>query len=99
MSMKQTMTLTEKEQASMVSLLSKLMLSEIATYIRRYWENVYFGAAPYLEAMECLDNIRDNYGADTGSSIVAYFLANATQWRGPIARAVKAELKKRLKNK
>ena len=43
--------------------------------------------------MATLNNINDNYGYDTAHSIVIYFLANATTWRGETARRVKAELK------
>lgn len=59
-------------------------------------ERVYFGAEPYLSAMLTLDSIDDAYGFDRGRDVVAYFLANASTWRGPVARAVKAELKRRL---
>jgi hypothetical protein len=37
------------------------------------------------------------YGLDTGYSIVAYFLSNANTWKGDVARAVKKELKKRIR--
>jgi hypothetical protein len=43
--------------------------------------------------MGTLNTINDNYGYDTAHSIVIYFLANATTWRGETARRVKAELK------
>lgn len=57
------------------------------------WPNVWFGAKPYLSAMHSLDSIDDDYGADSGKSIVLYFLANAATWRGEDARRLKAELK------
>jgi len=69
-------------------------LYEIAGEIRRDWTKVYFGAVPYLEAMQTLDSIDDDYMFDSGKSIVLYFLSNATTWRGETARRVKAELKK-----
>jgi hypothetical protein len=72
-------------------------LSEIAAEIRADWSKVYFGAVPYLDAMGDLDSINDHYGMDDGSSIVAYFLSNATTWRGETARRVKAELNAMLK--
>ena len=72
-------------------------LSEIANEIRSNWSNVYFGAVPYLDAMSTLDSINDDYGLDSGRSIVAYFLANAGTWRGEVARRVKKELNKMLK--
>lgn len=76
---------------------SKTPLSALSFLIRRDWRNVYFGAVPYLEAMSTLDTIHDAYGCDDGASIVNYFLANAQSWRGPTAKAIKAELKRRVK--
>ena len=72
-------------------------LGTIASEISNDWENTYFGALPYLNAMYSLDSIEDNYGLDSGKSIVAYFLANAQTWRGEVARRVKKELKEMLK--
>ena len=69
-------------------------LHVIAAEIRRTWPKVYFGAVPYLEALESLTDITDNYGQDSGKSMVLYFLANATTWRGEDAKRIKAELKK-----
>ena len=71
-------------------------LSTIASDIAAHWPNVYFGARPYLDAMRDLDGINDRYHEDSARSIVAYFLANATGWRGPDARRVKLELKAML---
>ena len=68
-------------------------INVIASDIRRDWKNVYFGAVPYLSAMARLDSIDDPYGNDSADDIILYFLSNATTWRGPVARAVKAELK------
>lgn len=65
----------------------------IAREIRSDWKRVYFGAVPYLDAMGSLESIDDPYGADSGRSIVLYFLANANHWRGEVARRVKKELK------
>jgi hypothetical protein len=67
-------------------------LSVIAAEIRKDWKKPYFGAVPYLQAMMCLDKITDNYGFDTGKSIVIYFLANAGTWKGETARRIKKEL-------
>jgi len=71
-------------------------LYEIAEDIWATWSNVYFGARPYLEAMESLSAITDSYALDSGKSIVRYFLANAGSWRGADARRIKAELKAML---
>jgi len=72
-------------------------LATIARDIRRHWPNVYFGAVPYLDAMFSLDTVNDNFYSDSARSIVAYFLSNATTWRGPEAKRIKAELKAMIK--
>lgn len=72
-------------------------LYRIADEIRKDWKKVYFGAVPYLDAMGSLDGISDRYIYDDGASIVAYFLANASTWKGETAKRVKAELNKMLK--
>lgn len=74
-------------------------LYQIASEIRKDWRatsknGIYFGAKPYLDAMECLNSINDNYGMDSGKSIVLYFLSNASTWKGETAKRIKAELKK-----
>jgi hypothetical protein len=69
-------------------------ISTIAREIRADWQKPYFGAVPYLSAMQSLDSIEDNYYEDSGKSVVLYFLANAQTWKGEKARAIKAELKK-----
>jgi hypothetical protein len=68
-------------------------LQAIASEISSDWDDPYFGARPYINAMSYLASVTDFYGADSGRSIVAYFLANAGTWRGETARRVKAELK------
>ena len=71
----------------------KRSLQTIAIEIYNDWEKVNFGAKPYLDAMGELDSIEDAYGYDTARGVVAYFLSNASTWRGDTARRVKAELK------
>ena len=69
-------------------------LYEIAADIRKDWgAKVNFAAKPYLDAMASLTSINDNYGWDSGSTIVRYFLSNASSWRGETAKAIKKELK------
>lgn len=69
-------------------------LNVIAKEIRSDWKSVNYGAKPYLDAMGCLTNVSDNFGMDTGKSIVLYFLSNASSWKGDKAREIKKELKK-----
>jgi len=79
------------------ALLPNATIRQIAATIRGAWLNPYFGAKPYIEAMQSLDNITEDYYQDPGSEIVAYFLANATRWHGETARLIKKELNRRLK--
>lgn len=93
----QSNVMNQQTQTQSPDLKSK-SLSELAGMIRKDWAGkVYFGAKPYLSAMSTLNSIDDEYGMDSGKSIVAYFLANATTWRGQVARDVKKELNRRLK--
>jgi hypothetical protein len=74
-------------------------LYEIAAEIRKDWKPVNYAAKPYLDAMETLDKITDNYGMDSGTMIVAYFLGNAGTWKGEKAREIKKELNAMLKSR
>ncbi len=51
----------------------------------------HYAALPYLRAM-----LDEDYGHDGEKSVVLYFLSNARTWRGPVARAVEAELRRRF---
>ena len=73
-------------------------LYEIAREIRADWKTPYFGAVPYLDIMLGMRSVNDNYGYDSGKSIVNYFLANAGTWRGEVARRIKSELKTMIKS-
>lgn len=72
-------------------------LNEIACEIRKDWARPYFGAIPYLDAMQSLNSVSDSYGYDSGKSIVLYFLSNASTWKGETAKRIKSELKALLK--
>jgi hypothetical protein len=67
-------------------------LYEIAKEIRKDWKSVNYAAKPYLDAMSTLNSVQDNYIMDSGRSVVAYFLSNASTWRGEKAREIKKEL-------
>jgi hypothetical protein len=77
--------------------LNEMTLSGIASVIRNDWKKVYFGAEPYLDAMSSLQSIDDDYHCDSGKMIVAYFLGNASTWKGEKAKLIKAHLKSLLK--
>lgn len=69
-------------------------INEIAKEIQKIWgAKLYFGARPYLCAMLSLRDINDRYGMDDAKSIIVYFLANASTFRGDKAKSLKAELK------
>lgn len=72
-------------------------VSEIAREIKSVWRKPYFGAVPYINAMLCINGVSDNYGMDDARSIINYFLANASTFRGPDAKRIKAELKALIK--
>lgn len=73
-------------------------LYEIAKEIREDWgSKIYFGAKPYLGAMLTLNSINDRYMCDNADTMVRYFLANASTWKGEVARRIKTELKEMLK--
>lgn len=72
-------------------------LYEIAREIRKDWKHVWFGAVPYLEAMEQLTSVDDQYICEDGRTQVIYFLSNASTWKGDTARRIKAELKSMCK--
>ena len=74
-------------------------ISTIARDIRNDWTKPNFAAVPYLDAMRHINAIDDLYYCDRADSVVRYFLANATAWRGDTARAIKAELKAMLGGK
>lgn len=68
-------------------------ISTIAREISRDWKNVNYAAKPYLEAMRSLDSASDSFGYDSAKSVVSYFLANASGYRGDTAKAHKSALK------
>jgi hypothetical protein len=74
-------------------------LYQIANEIRKDWKaqakngKIPEYALAYLNPMQTLNSIDDNYLFDSGKSIVLYFLSNATTWKGETARRIKAELK------
>jgi hypothetical protein len=73
-------------------------LSAIAREVYADWgPRINYAAEPYLSALYRLNSIDDNYFADSARSVVSYFLANASTWRGPVARQIKAELNQILK--
>ena len=82
-------------------------LSEIAIEVSRLWQDEFgpkyrqrfYAAMAYLGPMTTLSTIKDNYDADTGRSVVAYFLSNITTWKGEDARRIKKELNDHLKQR
>jgi hypothetical protein len=77
--------------------LKLLKINQIASFIHSDWKKVSPYAMPYLGAMLAIESIHDQYLADTAYSVVAYFLSNASTYRGENAKLVKAELKRRMK--
>lgn len=58
-------------------------------------EVVYFGAVPYLEALLTMRG-QEGYLYDSTDSVILYALSNMASFRGPEAKALKAELRTHL---
>ena len=78
-------------------------IAEVAADIRKAWPKPYFGAVPYIEAMLEMnvplekDSVRRaKYLYDSATDILMRFLLNASTFRGPSAKALKAELRSAL---
>ena len=71
----------------------KRPISAVAREIIADWKNPHPFAQPYLDALLTLRFPTDRYIAEDGHSIVVYFLANASTYRGERARILKAELR------
>lgn len=74
------------------------LISDYAIEISTDWKNIPRNASAYLDCMADLEYITDMYVHDSARSIVLYFLANASQWKGENAKRIKAELKQLCKN-
>jgi hypothetical protein len=68
-------------------------IGDVALDIQKAWPKPYFGAVPYLNAMKALIDKNSKFGCESAEEIVLYFLANAGTFRGPVAKALKVELK------
>jgi hypothetical protein len=67
--------------------------ADVVRTIRADWRNPYFGAVPYLEALEGLASWDARFGVESARSLAPYLLNNLKTWRGDVARSVKAQLK------
>jgi hypothetical protein len=81
-----------------------MTISNIASLAWADWKatsksGVNYAAKPYLEAMLDCETMDSKYGCEDGRTQVAYFLSNATSYRGEQAKLIKAELNRRLKGK
>lgn len=73
--------------------------SEVAREIRAKWSKPYFGAVPYLDALEQVHTSDKNapYMVEQVKDIVLYLLCNIATFRGADARRLKTELKEMIK--
>ena len=82
-------------------LIQKGDLNEISNLIfedfREQGKKIPVPLSPYLDAMSTLRSVKDNYGMDSGRSVVAYALSNMGTYKGATARAIKARLKELIK--
>lgn len=77
----------------------KRTFAAVAREIKATWTKPYFGAVPYLEALEkCETTDKDaTYICERVKDLVPYLLCNMTTFRGADARRLKAELKEMIK--
>lgn len=61
-------------------------ICEIAREIKKNGKT-FVAAKPYLDAMLVLRDKNSAYGYDSAKSVVLYFLANASTFRGPKAKS------------
>lgn len=77
-------------------------LHEIGAEMATDWaakpSGIYFGAVPYLQALQTMSWMTDKFGEDDAYTVVMYLLSNAKYYRGPVAKRIKAELNARLKS-
>ena len=76
--------------------ITRASLRQLGRIISAHWPEPYFGAVPYIAAMQNSDD-DGRYYEDDASCLTMYFLSNAASWRGAIARTIKKELRRRLK--
>ena len=78
--------------------LATVDLQGLIAMVYAAWDNVNPYAASYLHALDVNDchQLHDPVRNETAAIQVGYFLANSAGWRGDTARAVKAELRRRL---
>lgn len=82
------------------SSLAQAPIAQLANACIRDWKargTISKSAIPYLSAMLTLQDMSSSYGCDDAKTIVLYFLSNASGWRGENAKAIKAELNRRVK--
>lgn len=68
--------------------------SELGDLIAKHWSKPDVAAKPYIEALQGASP-DGMYGVERSRDHAAYFLSNASSWRGDEARQVKAELRRR----
>lgn len=90
--------LTESEKAELPSRDLAYLANTIISDLKTQGKSVPSAAEPYLRAMRTMGSINENYGMDTGASIVSYLLSNLASYKGETAKIIKAELRSRLKN-
>jgi hypothetical protein len=79
--------------------LKTMLFSHIACIIIDDWKKINYAAQPYVSAMIHLNHCDCSayHNFDSAESIIRYFLSNARAWRGGVAKLVKSELNRRLK--
>lgn len=80
--------------------LRELDLQGLIAIVYEDWPAMGVTPRTYLDALDRWDcrTLADAVGNEDAETQVRYFLSFAGPWRGAVARAVKAELRRRLKS-
>lgn len=87
---------SKKDEDGLLVKLSNMSIKEIAEFIIDDWSKSGKVPKAYLEPMLTIKTLEEMYYADKASSVVAYFISNASGWKGFNARVTKKYLKKML---
>jgi hypothetical protein len=81
--------------------LSTVDLQDLVAMVYADWQHVNPYAASYLNALDVWDchELDDPVGNETAEIQIRYLLTHVAGWRGATARAVKAELRRRLERR
>jgi hypothetical protein len=73
-------------------------LNQLLEQAKNDWEEAPASITECIESLQMSGSASNNYLKAESEEYLKFFLTNCSAWRGEIARRVKAELRKRLRN-